>query len=89
MARKLIDKKIKKRTEKKCHFCPNNDYAVLHCHRIIPGEDGGRYVDHNVIVCCANCHNRIHDGQIIIDRKYLSTKGVVLHFWENGEEYWR
>lgn len=86
----LIDKQDTKHAEKKCYFCPTSDYALLHCHRIIPGEDGGRYTPHNTVVCCANCHNRIHDGQIIIDQKYPTTAGgMVLHFWENGEEYWR
>ena len=77
-----------KHRDKKCFFCPVNEYAALNCHRIIPGEDGGRYVDHNVVVCCANHHAMIHDGKIVIDRKYLSTAGTVLHYWEDGEEKW-
>ncbi len=89
MVKKLIDKKAKKRMEKKCHFCPTDDYASLACHRIHPGEKGGKYYDKNVVVTCANCHTRIHDGQIIIDRWYFTSAGKwILHFWENGLEKW-
>ena len=85
--RKLIDKKVKKQSVKKCKFCELDDYALLHCHRIVPGEDGGRYTDSNVVVACANCHTKIHDGQIIIDRP--TSAGIkILHFWENDEEKW-
>lgn len=85
----LIDKVAKKKLEEKCYFCPVDDYACLNVHRIVPGEDDGTYTDFNTVVCCANCHARIHDGQILIDRKYLCSNGRwVLHFWEHGEERW-
>jgi hypothetical protein len=90
-SKKLINKVAKKKQEGKCFFCPVDDYACLACHRIVPGEDDGRYDDFNTLVVCANCHNKIHDGQIVIDRKYMSTgpRGWTLHFWENGEEKWQ
>jgi len=85
----LINKVAKKKAEGKCYFCPVSDYACLHCHRILSGEDGGIYTDFNTIVVCANHHAQIHSGQIVVDRKYLSTSGRwVLHFWENGVEHW-
>lgn len=87
--KKLINKKSRKHSEGKCYFCDVEDYSVLDCHRIVPGEEGGEYIESNTVVCCACCHRRIHDGQIVIDRKYNSTSGkTVLHFWENGEEKW-
>lgn len=87
--KKLIDKQVTKRIEGCCYFCGVEDYALLDCHRIIPGEDNGKYTDPNVVVVCANCHRKIHDEQIILDRKYFTTKGVyVLRYWENGEEKW-
>lgn len=87
--KKLIDKQLTKHSARKCYFCPTDDYALLHCHRIVPGENGGKYTDNNTLVVCSNCHNRIHDGQIVIDRKYPTTAGrTVLHFWENGDEKW-
>lgn len=87
--RKLIDKKIKKMMEKKCKFCDQNDYCTLQVHRIKPGSEGGEYTDFNTIVCCSCCHNKIHDNKIIIDRKYQSTTGWVLHYFdEKGNEHW-
>lgn len=88
--RRIINKQIKKKIDKKCYFCEVDDYACLNCHRIIPGSENGRYTEHNTICCCANCHAKIHDGQIKIDRKYYSTSGKwVLHFWENDKEKWK
>jgi len=87
--KKLIDKKSKKRLEGKCYFCDIDDYALLDCHRIVPGEEGGEYTDYNTVVTCSNCHRRVHDGQIVIDRKYFSTSGKwILHYWEDGVEKW-
>lgn len=86
----LIDKQATKKMAKKCYFCDVDDYACLACHRILPGEDGGIYTDFNTVVVCSNCHNKIHDGQIVIDRKYYSTAGRwVLHYWHEGKEIWR
>lgn len=88
--KKLIDKKSKKKNAKQCYFCGMDNYASLACHRIVAGADGGEYYDKNVVVVCANCHTSIHDGQIVIDRWYLTSSGTwVLHFWHNGEEVWK
>lgn len=85
----LINKKVTKIKSGGCQFCDESDYAVLDCHRIVPGEDGGRYTMHNTIVACANCHRKVHDGQIKIDKKYsTSGGGFVLHYWENDKEHW-
>lgn len=94
MSRKLINKIFKKKTEGCCFFCNEKDYALLHVHRISFEDEVNRYTDFNTIVVCANCHCRIHDGQILIDRKYFSTNGkYVLHYWiVNGnskEEFWK
>lgn len=87
--KKLIDKKTKKLIEKRCRFCGADDYCVLDVHRIVPGERGGRYESLNTAVACSNCHRKIHDGKIRVDRFYYSTKGWLLHWWgEDGEEHW-
>lgn len=89
MAKKRYSKKtIRKLVAKRCFFCPENDPDVLDAHRILPGEDGGQYLEHNILVVCANCHRRCHSGAIRLDRKYPSTKGPVLHFWADGVEHW-
>jgi hypothetical protein len=87
--RKLINKKNKKLVDKKCKFCNQNDHCTLQVHRIKPGSEGGEYTDHNTITCCSCCHNKIHAGRIKIDRKYPSTKGWILHYFdEKGDECW-
>ena len=86
---KLIDKQIKKRSAGKCYLCEEDNILLLDCHRILEGKDGGRYVDHNVIVVCSLCHRKIHAGQIVVDRWYQGTGGRILHYTENGEEKWK
>ena len=87
--KKLANKMILKKVAKKCYFCEIADYALLDVHRIIPGESGGKYTEINSLVVCSNCHRRIHDGQIKIDRKYYTTAGTyILNYWEGSEEKW-
>jgi len=88
MKKALINKQIKKKIDRKCFFCDVCDYESLHVHRIEYGEKGGRYTESNSLVVCANDHAKIHSGKIIIDKKYFSTSGCVLHYWMDGEEYW-
>jgi hypothetical protein len=89
MGRRLSYKQRKKRAEKKCRFCGEDNYNVLDVHRIIPELKGGKYKDNNAVVVCCHCHRRIHADEIIIDRYYNSTKGKLLHYFENGEEFWK
>ena len=87
--RKTINKIAKKQTEGKCQLCGESDYAVLDCHRIVPGEDGGEYSDFNTVVLCSNCHRKVHDGQIVMDRKYQTLEGRwVLRYTVGDEEKW-
>lgn len=87
--KKTINKIAKKHTEGKCRLCGESDYAVLDCHRIVPGEDGGEYSDFNTVVLCSNCHRKVHDGQIVMDRKYQTLEGRwVLRYTVGDEEMW-
>lgn len=87
--KRLIDKRTKKLIDKRCRFCGADDYCVLDVHRILPGEEGGTYENLNTVSCCANCHRKVHEGKIRVDRFYYSTKGWLLHWWgEGGEEHW-
>jgi hypothetical protein len=82
-----IDKKAFKKSQNKCRICGEEDYALLDVHRILEGKNGGKYLRYNSVSLCANCHRRVHDGQIVIDKYYLSTSGEhVLRIIENGEE---
>lgn len=82
-------KRIKKLIDKKCFFCAESNYNLLDTHRILEGAKGGKYLEHNMLTICSNCHRRVHAGEIVIDRKYDSTSGPVVHYFVDGVEYWR
>lgn len=83
-----MNKKARKKAEKRCHFCGESDYSLLDVHRIQEGSQGGKYTYLNSLVCCANCHRKIHAGQIKTIRKYLSTSGkYVLHYIKDGQDF--
>jgi hypothetical protein len=81
-----VNKKVKKKIDKRCYFCGEGDYDLLDCHRIIPGEEGGEYNEHNTVVACACCHRKCHSGRINIIGRFFSTMGYVLHYFEDGVE---
>ena len=79
-----MDKKIKKKLDKKCCFCGESDYALLDLHRI---EFGQEYSQANTITCCCKCHRKIHAKELTILGKRFCTSGhYVIHFVENEEE---
>lgn len=86
-----ISKEAYKKFHKYCFFCGEDDYAALQCHRILPGENGGTYHEVNTLTVCASCHCKIHAGRLKIDRKYTqgSTPTYMVHYWFDGEEFWR
>lgn len=87
--KKLINKKAKKHMAGKCKFCDCNTYEFLDVHRIVEGQDGGKYTDQNTVVVCRKCHQKIHEGKIEIKGQYHSTSGnLVLHFFIDGKEYY-
>ena len=89
--RKKPLKQIKKLYDKKCYFCEENRMEVLDAHRMIEGQDGGKYNWHNIITLCVIHHRLIHSKKIVILGKHFSTKGCwVLHYIdENGVEQWK
>jgi len=85
--RRIAKKRLFKLAAGKCFFCPERDYSVLDNHRI---EPGGKYVPHNVLVICSNCHRKEQRGKIRIDRKYATTSGrMVLRYFRGKKEYWK
>jgi hypothetical protein len=79
-------KQIKKKLYGQCFFCGEKDYELLDAHRVVLG---GPYIPENILVCCAGCHRKIHCNKIIVDRKYPSTKGTLVHYFIDGEEFWK
>ena len=82
----------KKKKVGKCFFCDEDDYEVLDCHRILEGENGGKYNDFNTLIVCAVCHRKIHSGKMKILGKHKTTKGntrIVHYIDENQIEQWK
>lgn len=80
---------IWKRQDGCCCFCGERDYELLDSHRIVFGEDGGKYTRHNTLTVCCKCHRRIHAGQIEIKGKHFSTSGRhMVRYLEEGQEKW-
>lgn len=81
-----FNKKIKKLSDGCCFFCKEANYALLDCHRIV---EGSKYEHGNTVTLCANCHRRVHAGEITIDRRYLRSDGKwVLHYWKDNKEFY-
>ena len=82
-------KQIFKRMDRACHFCKEEDYALLDAHRIIPGCEGGKYTRANTVTSCVKCHRKIHEGRIVILGRHYTTAGVyILHYIEDDVEKW-
>lgn len=80
-------KKIRKIIEGKCLFCGIEDTALLDVHRIVPGSAGGKYFEANEVICCANCHRRIHDDQIqVLGKNFCSNGRWLVHCIIDGQE---
>jgi len=87
---KCVDKKIVKHAAFCCKLCGEPNYHLLDVHRIVPGEVGGKYSYHNVIVLCSNCHRKVHSGEIRILGWVDSTIGPMLHYFdEQGKEQFK
>ena len=68
-----------KRTSKlekiECEICGCKDIEVLHKHHITARVELNTSNDPmNLLVCCSNCHNKIHFKKIKIIGIYPSTK---------------
>jgi len=58
-----------------CEICGENNKAVLHKHHIVERvESDTSNHEYNLAVVCSNCHNKVHDKQIIILGILPSTK---------------
>lgn len=89
MVKRPSRQQIKKRVFGRCFFCGETNYEVLDVHRIFPGSEGGRYTEFNSLTTCCKCHRLIHSGEIVVDRKYKTSRGVsIVHYTRNGVDSW-
>ena len=82
----FINKKSFKRRAKKCKICGEKDYDLLECHRIIPGEKGGKYENSNCVCLCVRCHTIVHRNKITIIGWKNSSVGQLLHIIKSNQE---
>ena len=83
---RIKNKKTYKLSRGKCVLCGENNLSTLDIHRILEGANGGEYHYENTVCLCANCHRKVHAGEIKIIRKYktLSWREYI-EVIENGE----
>ena len=79
LKRPFVSKKIRKLAAGKCQICGEDDYSLLDVHRIVPGEDGGKYTYNNASVLCCRCHRLEQAGKIKVFGWVNSTAGRLLH----------
>lgn len=77
---------VRKRHDGRCFFCGESCYEALECHRLVPGESGGRYEWANTLTLCGNCHNKVTAGVITVHARRMSTAGPVIHCTVGGKE---
>ena len=87
--RRIQNKKEYKDIVGECVICGEDDRSTLEIHRIVEGENGGKYTEHNSICICSSCHSKVHHGSLEIVGKYKSTAGDVLIYKDakTGEEH--
>lgn len=72
------------RPKKFCEVCKETNKKVLDRHHIIPRTDPRcTDLDSNLAIVCANCHRKIHAGEVIIEGVYQTNVGKKL-FWHNS-----
>ena len=67
-----------------CDICKQPH--ILESHHIDGRNVENPHISANIISICANCHNNIHYGKIIIEGWAMSTTGRELFWHINGEE---
>ena len=82
---RIKNKKNYKLARGKCVLCGESNINVLDVHRVFEGYKGGEYEYENTVCLCANCHRKVHAGEIKITRKYKTlSHREYIEVIENG-----
>jgi hypothetical protein len=81
MARRTRVQTLRKRYDRKCFLCPEDRYAELDCHRIVPGV-GYRF--DTTLTLCAGCHRKVTVGTVVIVARRLGTGGTYIEWVDAG-----
>jgi len=80
-----------------CYFCgirkalkkTKASRSIVEVHHITEKHDGGSNEMCNLVPTCSNHHSLIHENKIKLDKWYFSTRGWILHWWDEfGKEHW-
>jgi len=82
--KKEIKKKINRTGKMPCDICKEKNILVIHH---IRGRKIPKY-NHKSNICdlCSNCHNKIHNGLIIIEDWITTTSGRELIWHKSNEQ---
>ena len=61
---KKLEKEIYQQFESRCPFCDESDINTLQVHHIIPHAEIQDHHAENLLLTCANCHQKIENGII-------------------------
>ncbi len=87
----LVSKKVYRRLRRKlnstgkfpCEVCKEQTFLVQHH---IEGRNIKNANSHNNLAnICSNCHLKIHRGEIIVEKRVMTTLGEVLMWHENKD----
>lgn len=67
----------------KCNVCKDNEAVETHHIRFQRDADENGYIEHfhknkkfNLLCVCEECHNKIHNNEIIINEAFLTSEGI-------------
>jgi hypothetical protein len=81
--KKRLKKKINSSGVYPCNICKNE--SILVTHHINGKNIQNANKEWNLAAICDNCHRGTHEGQIIIEGWFYTTKGMEL-FWHYAGE---
>ena len=67
----------------KCYVCKDNEAVETHHIRFQRDADENGYIEHfhknkkfNLLCVCEECHDKIHNNEIIINEAFLTSEGI-------------
>src|SRR5208282_2823226 len=63
----ITRKRIFQEANSRCALCKNSDVAALEIHHVHAVKDAGTNAPENLILLCANCHNKVTHGSVSRD----------------------
>lgn len=80
-----LEKEIYQQFQSRCPFCGVEDVATFQVHHIEPYATVEEHKAENLILLCANCHQKVEAGKISL-REVLTAKVKAEIVWETAKE---